>query len=240
MIYELAWIVATIALTTILICAVRHIGKDGFGPLFGGSLVIATVVAGKLGDIGGVAISASVAIYSITFLITDVASEIYGKRFARNLVWATALLYPLIIVTAQFAIHWPPSRFYQDQEGFAAVLGTATRVTVASFLAFLASQTFDVAAFHKIKDWTNGTKLWLRNCGSTAGSQLIDTVIFYTVAFAGALPMADLIRLIVLTYALKFVILILDTPGVYIAVAYFKRRPGGSKGLPHPAASEEG
>lgn len=65
--------------------------------------------------------------------------------------------------------------------------------------------------------------LWLRNNGSTAASQLLDTAIFYGIAFFGIVPLADLIQLIIATYLLKVVIALIDTPFVYAVIWFVKR-----------------
>ena len=81
----------------------------------------------------------------------------------------------------------------------------AGRVTIASLLSYLVSQTFDVWAFHYIKARTGEAKLWLRNNGSTVVSQGIDTLIFYGIAFFGVIPFEALIQLTLLGYGLKIV-----------------------------------
>jgi uncharacterized integral membrane protein (TIGR00697 family) len=90
-------------------------------------------------------------------------------------------------------------------------------------LSYMVSQTFDVWAFAHIKTRTGEAKLWLRNNGSTIGSQLLDTVIFYGIAFFGIIPTAQLIQLIVATYILKIVIALIDTPFVYFVIWFVRR-----------------
>jgi len=234
MLYELSWLASTLVLSTLLVCSVRFLGKEALPALFGGTLVLAIFIAGKLGSLpigDGFAISASIFIYSTTFLITDVASELYGKKFARKIVLGSALCYPLLILTTQFSIPWEPSIFYEGQEAFVAVMGTATRVMIASILGFLSSQTVDVTVFHWIKGLTGEKMLWLRNNGSTWVSQAVDTVVFYTVAFGGTLPTTNLLYLIGVTYIIKLLIALADTPFVYLSV-WFIGRPGKSDANP--------
>jgi uncharacterized integral membrane protein (TIGR00697 family) len=103
----------------------------------------------------------------------------------------------------------------------------AGRVTVASLLSYMVSQTFDVWAFHHIKARTGEAKLWLRNNGSTVASQLLDTAIFYGIAFFGIIPTAQLIQLILATYILKIVIALIDTPFVYFVIWFVRRGQHG-------------
>jgi uncharacterized integral membrane protein (TIGR00697 family) len=127
------------------------------------------------------------------------------------------------MLSTEMSVHWEPSQFYQSQEAFMTIMSTALRVTIASFCSFSASQTFDVWAFHKLKEKTNGKMLWLRNNLSTIGSQIIDTTIFYVIAFAGILPTEALLKLILVTYILKISIAVIDTPFVYMVTSFVRR-----------------
>ena len=114
-----------------------------------------------------------------------------------------------------------------DPETFRTALGASTNVVAGSLLAYLVSQNWDVLVFHRIREYTDGRHLWLRNIGSTATSQAIDTVIFVAIAFwlapavlgvGAALPSAVLASLIVGQYLLKLLIALVDTPFVYLVV----------------------
>src|SRR5699024_8015256 len=102
-----------------------------------------------------------------------------------------------------------------------------------SLLAYLVSQNWDVFVFHRLREYTDGRALWLRNIGSTATSQAIDTVIFVGVAFfvapqllgiGSALPASVLLALGVGQYLLKLLIALCDTPVVYAIVGYARSR----------------
>lgn len=226
--YELIALVLTVATAAALACSARYLGPNILPPLLAGSVVTSIFIAEKLGDIhlplvGMISVSGSILIYSSTFLITDVMSELYGKKFAHAAVVGTALCYPIVLLATQFTIHWEPSVFYSNQSAFEEVMGFAGRVTIASLLSYMVSQTFDVWAFHAIRQRTGEGKLWLRNNGSTVGSQLLDTAIFYGIAFYGILPTDALIKLIFAAYLLKLVIALVDTPFVYFVIWFVRR-----------------
>jgi hypothetical protein len=110
---------------------------------------------------------------------------------------------------------------------FAAVLGPSTSIVVGSLLAYLVSQNWDVLVFHALRDATGGAHLWLRNVASTATSQLVDTVIFVTLAFYAVpavlgtgtpLEPPVIAGLVVGQYVLKLLIALADTPFVYAVV----------------------
>lgn len=226
--FELAALILTVAATATLCASSRYLGPYILPPLLAGSVVTSIFIAEKLGDIsvpmlGTIAISSSILIYSSTFLLTDVMSELYGPKFAQSAVIGTALCYPIVLIATQFSVNWDPSTLYGNQASYESVMNFAGRVTIASLLSYMVSQTFDVWAFHHIRSKTGEAMLWLRNNGSTAASQLLDTAIFYGIAFFGIVPLADLIQLIIATYLLKVVIALIDTPFVYAVIWFVKR-----------------
>ena len=226
--YELSALFLTATSATIFCCCARYLGPNILPPLLAGSVVTSIFIAEKLGDLhlpglGLISISGSILIYSSTFLVTDEMSELYGKKFAHAAVMGTAMCYPIILLSTQFSIYWEPSIFYTNQPSFESVMSFAGRVTVASLLSYMISQTFDVWAFHTIKKRTGEAKLWLRNNGSTVASQLLDTAIFYGIAFIGIIPTNQLVKLILATYILKIVIALTDTPFVYFVIWFVRR-----------------
>jgi uncharacterized integral membrane protein (TIGR00697 family) len=171
--------------------------------------------------VGGLFVPAGVFAYCATFWATDVISEIWGKARANSVVLAGFLTLVAALVLTQISIWWPPAPFWGHQEAYRAILGSTSRIMVASLTAYLVSQYHDVWSFHFWRSVTDGRHLWLRNCASTIVSQLIDTVVFITLAFAGVLP---ILPLILGQWVVKIAVALLDTPFVYIAVGALRRR----------------
>jgi uncharacterized integral membrane protein (TIGR00697 family) len=122
--------------------------------------------------------------YALTFFASDCYAELYGRRAAQALVNVGFLMNFVLLGLVWVAIAVPtvgPSPVAGDT--FRQVLGPSTGVVAGSLLAYLVSQNWDVYAFHRLKEYTDGEHLWLRNIGSTATSQLVDTVVFIGVAF---------------------------------------------------------
>jgi uncharacterized integral membrane protein (TIGR00697 family) len=187
-------------------------------------LAISNVIAGKLITVGGLFAPAAVLCYSLTFVATDTMTELWGKERTRFVVNVGFLVAILSAVLIRLAIFLPAAPFWQGQEAFAAVLGANLRITVASLTAYLISQYHDIWAFTYWKEKTGGRFLWLRNNLSTGGSQILDTAIFITLAFAGT--GAPLLSMIMGQYAIKLVIAICDTPLVYLCISGVKRYVG--------------
>jgi uncharacterized integral membrane protein (TIGR00697 family) len=166
--------------------------------------------------------SAGILAYAMTFPITDTITEIWGKERAQMTVWLGFLANLVTLGLATVAIHATPADFWVEQdEGFRAVLEGVPRIIVASLSAYLVAQFHDLWAFHFWKKITGGKHLWLRNNASTFSSQLIDSVIFTTIAFAplpllgGTISWSQLPTFVGIYWVLKLIVALLDTPVVY-------------------------
>lgn len=180
--------------------------------LFIGGLVVAALISSKIIMVAGVAVPAGVLAYSITFIISDVISEIWGKDCANNIVQCGFITLLMTSALAWAAVTWPSAPFWNGQESFSAVIGSTPRIVAASLVAYLVSQKHDIWLFHLLKEKTNGRHLWLRNNASTVISQLIDSTIFVTIAFWGILPVGEVI---LGQWLIKLTIALIDTPIVY-------------------------
>ncbi|RQD65441.1 MAG: VUT family protein [Desulfonatronovibrio sp. MSAO_Bac4] len=202
-------------------------GKDNslafilLASLFSGSLVIASVISSKIITIGGVVLPAGILAYCITFVASDVISEVWGKEKAKQVVLGGFAALVVCLGLIHLALAWPGAVFWDNNEAYASVLGAAPRIIIASLIAYLISQNHDVWAFHFWKRVFNGKHLWIRNNLSTASSQIIDSAIFITIAFYGIMP---ILPLIIGQVMVKLIIAFMDTPVVYFVV-WLIRRP---------------
>ncbi|RYG72068.1 VUT family protein [Lentibacillus lipolyticus] len=186
--------------------------------LFVGLLLLSNILGVKLFSIGGVVLPAAVIVYVITYLITDVTGEVYGKDAARKMVQAGFLTQVIALGFIFAAIQLPAAADFALQAEFESVLGGSFRVIAASLISYVASQNLDVSIFHRLKARHGDGKLWLRNNLSTMTSQLVDTVLFITVAFWGIVPFPVLAGMVVTQYLVKLGIALIDTPIVYLLV----------------------
>ena len=197
-------------------------------------LLVELPVAGS-----AIIVPAGVLAYAVTFFTSDCYAELYGRRPAQVVVNVGFAMNFVMLALVWLAIEAPGSPAGVDPGAFATVFGLSTNIVVGSLAAYVVSQNWDVVAFHAIRERTGGRMLWLRNVGSTATSQLVDTVIFILVAFSAvpsllgigsALPIDALVQLIVGQYLLKLLFALLDTPFVYAVVGYARRN--GMRGEP--------
>ena len=205
------------------------------------ALVTAQVISAKLlaltlPVVGAIVVPGGTIAYAATFFASDCLAELYGERYARRLVNVTFGMNFLLLALVFLTIELPAAQNSVDPEAFATVLGLSGNVVAGSLAAYVVSQNWDVFVFGQLREATDGGALWLRNLGSTATSQLLDTAIFTVVAFylapiAGvgvSLPLSVIGSLIGGQYVLKLLIALVDTPLVYLAVAAVTRSESDS------------
>ena len=182
--------------------------------IFVTTLIVANIAAAKVVTFWGLVVPAAIVAYPLTFLITDVIGEIWGKEEANKTVKLGFVCQLLSLILIGLAIVLPVAEFANNQAEFESILGQSFRMVVASLIAYTVAQFNDVYIFHKLKDKHNGKHKWIRNNLSTMTSQLLDTAIFITIAFIGTVP--NIFVMIISQYAVKLVYAILDTPFFYL------------------------
>ena len=209
-----------------------HVFYSFLAGIFLTSLTLGNVVGiTKFVDLGWFVIPAGLLAYPFTFLATDLISELYGRRRAQSLVWVGLCMNIFMLFLMWFGHTLP------DASGVSGATATFEQVyafmkpnVVASMIAYLVAQSVDVQLFHFWKTLTRGRHLWLRNNGSTLLSQLVDTVLISSVLYAsGGLgtqidSVAELIPLVLSSYAFKCVFAVLDTPLFYLGVYVLRDR----------------
>ena len=170
--------------------------------------------------------------YPITFLITDILSEIYGKRKANQVViagiFASFFSLAIIYVSKEVpATPWSPV----DDQTFVNVFGAAPLAVLASMLAYLSAQFIDIRIYHFWKNLTKGKHLWLRNNFSTFSSQIVDTLtVLLLLCSFGIISWDNFTGLLISGVIFKIMIAALDTPIVDLVVYAFRKYFGLKKG----------
>lgn len=184
------------------------------------------VVSAKLWSFAGLTISGGIMAYWFTFAVTDVVGEVFGRKRALLVVWLGLFANLLVLVLSQIAMKLPAADSYLHQSALESVLGSVPLIVLASLTAYVLAQMHDVWAFDYWKRMTSGRHLWLRNNLSTMTSQLIDSVVFNGIAFfAFASDRMSLAAFVSMTFGywlFKVGIAVLDTPLVYLLVAWLR------------------
>jgi uncharacterized integral membrane protein (TIGR00697 family) len=203
----------------------------GFMALFVTFVLLTNTVGVKLFTLGGVTLPVSIIWYPLTFLITDIVSEVYGARRARFLVITGFTMSLVLLAFSLIGIGLPVAASYRLQEDYTNIFGPVRRLLFASMSAYLLAQLVDVQLFHFWKRLTHGRHLWLRNNASTMVSQLVDSVVV-NVIFLYKNPLVftgttgDLARIILAVYVVKVAIAAADTPLCYLGVSLVSRATG--------------
>ena len=214
--------------------------------IFLGALVLTNLIAGKFFTFFGLTLSCGVIAYPVTFLATDLISELFGRRRAAQVVktgFAVSVFVTVVVWMADRAPIDPAS--YVDQPSFSRVFGLTPGIVFGSMIAYLSAQFVDVQVFEFWRNLTDGRHLWLRNNGSTVLSQLLDTVLVVTVALI-VWPVIDANpetapidrdtwwKIVVGQYLFKAGVALVDTPLFYVGTALLRRWIGA--GDPTPSA----
>lgn len=166
--------------------------------------------------------------YPLTFLITDLISELYGRKRANYVVIsgliATLFIFILILLAETVpATVWSPV----DDETFTQVFGLTGIAVSASMVAYLLAQFIDIRIYHFWKNKTKGKHLWLRNNFSTITSQFVDTaVVLLLLCYFETIAWSRFTDLLLNGFLFKLLIALLDTPVLYLLVYLFRKSFG--------------
>ena len=207
--------------------------KDRFYIILAGifiaSLVTCNLIANKFVTVNlgfkVFIVSAGILPYPLTFLVTDLISEIYGQKKANLVVFAgfVASIFVLSFLWLGAQFNSIPSSIIDDFT-YNAVFQNAWRLITASMAAYLFAQFVDVRVFHFWKKLTNGKHLWLRNNCSTIASQLIDTTLVISILFVGVWDTNQILSAIIDGWIFKMLMALLDTPIIYAIIYFLKRK----------------
>jgi len=203
--------------------------------LFGSSIAVANITAAKIAGIplpilGTVGVPAGFIAFGFAFLMSDLLTEFYGEDYATDVVNATVVALGAAYALVWVAVGLPAAAFY-DATAYNQVLGGSASVVAASIITLAVSQRFDVWLFARVRELTGVGHRYARNIVSTGASQVVDTAVFITLAFAvfpalqGGDPMwgVPLVMTIVGQYLAKLVVAVADTPVFYAVTSIVHR-----------------
>ena len=173
---------------------------------------------------GTVTFMAGVLFFPISYIFGDVLTEVYGYARDRRVVWAGFGALAFASFMAAVVVNLPPAEFWRDkQPAVEAIFGNTPRIIAASVIAFLCGTFVNSFVLAKMKIWTEGRWLWSRVIGSTLCGELVDSVLFYSIAFLGLWPGSQLIEVMFTQYVLKSAWEVVMTPLTYRVIAFLKK-----------------
>ena len=176
---------------------------------------------------GSVTFGAGILFFPIAYFFGDILTEVYGYAYDRRAVWAgfTALAFAAIMAQMVIALPVAPGSYMANyQQGMETVFGNSWRVALASMTAFWCGSFVNSYTLAKMKILTQGRLLWMRTIGSTAGGELVDSSLFYMLAFYGLWPLNEILAIAASQYVLKTAWEVLATPLTYWVVGFLKSK----------------
>lgn len=174
----------------------------------------------------------SVAVFSfpIVFLMTDIIGEVYGKRLAKMFVRAGFISTAIFIVYSLLSL-WLPwdKEGLWAKEGYNLVFGLSGRMALASLVAFVVAEYQDVFTFFFVREKLGPKLFWLRSLLSNLWSQLLDSMLFMVIAFAGVYETKTLISIILTWWFYKVLMGFLYTPLSYLGIKLLRGNPNGNQ-----------
>ena len=194
------------------------------GLLFTTCLIVANIVEQKLIAVGPIEATAGLLIFPVSYIVNDLIAEVWGYRKARLIIWYGFLMNFVAVAVFRLSILVPGSGNFHQQEAFALVLGNTTRITVASFVAFLFGSFLNAYVMSRLKILQHGRGFSLRAIASTVVGEGADSLVFFTIAFGGVLPVHDLLKLILTQIGMKTAYEVIALPLTNRLVKWVKRK----------------
>ena len=215
---EALWLAMLLVNFGMILLFFRLFGKIGLFSWIPIACIVANIQVVKLVDLFGVSATLGNIVYASSFLVTDILSEIYGKKEATRAVKTGFLSLLSMTLLMTMALRFTPAADDFAQSSLATVFSIMPRIAAASLAAYLVSMFHDVWAYEFWrKRFPQDRMMWLRNNASTMISQLMDSTVFTLLAFVGLYPSEVLWQIFWTTYLLKWVVAAADTPFLYLA-----------------------
>lgn len=178
----------------------------------------------KIASLFGVTFGAGILFFPLSYVFGDILTEVYGYARSRRVVWAGFGAIVFSAVMSAVVVNLPPAPGWEGQAAVQAIFGNTWRVVLASLIAYSCGEFTNSFVLAKMKILTRGRHLWMRTIGSTVAGELVDSLVFYPVAFLGIWETDLVIKVMVSNYLLKCAWEALMTPVTYKLVAFLKEQ----------------
>jgi queuosine precursor transporter len=187
-------------------------------------LLCANVIgAAKRAQLFGFTFGAGVLFFPVSYVFGDILTEVYGYARARKVVWAGFGALGFASFMSWAILQFPPAPGWSHQAAYETVFGGTWRIALASLVAYFCGEFCNSFVLAKMKIWSSGRKLWMRTIGSTIAGELVDSLVFYPLAFLGIWTTEQVLEVLLTNYALKVGWEAVMTPFTYRIVNFLKR-----------------
>lgn len=202
--------------SALLICY-NNFGKVGMMAWVGIATILANVITAKNADIFGLSTAIGTVMFASTFLATDILAENHSKEDAKTAVYIGLFADVILIISTQIALLYKPSEIDYADEAMRTLFALNLRISLASMVMYFIANMADVALFSKLKEKSDGKRLWLRNNVSTILCNCLENFGFITLAFVGIYDAKTILIIATSTSIVEMIVALLDTPFLYIA-----------------------
>ena len=227
----LIWIVVIFVSTMLISQYIKMQNREDVAiALFVLFITMSQILAAKIGDftVFDYQITAPVAvlIFPFTFQITDMVNENFGQKATHRMIFIAFITQILMSIFIWFSIEVPAAPFWgfdwlsdpvEAQQFWLNFFGSTIRITIASWISFIITENLDAIIFAKLKKWTKGKNLWIRNVFSDIPTLALDSVIFISIAFGGEFPLDVILIMIWGQMLTKWFFGVIDTPFMYLS-----------------------
>jgi uncharacterized integral membrane protein (TIGR00697 family) len=219
MVNELIFFV-TVAIELFFLIYMLRLGKQGLVAIIVVNIILVSCFGALLVPLFGFTTNAGNVFYAVTFLAAQMMVERYGREVAAKSVWIGFGALVIFVLMAQYSIRLTG---ISDNNGLAQamhqVFSAVPRVACASMAAYLISQNLNIWLFASLRKKHAGRQLWVRSLLSTAAGQLIDSLVFFSIAFVGVLSSRELAQTMLVGLGAKVLVGIIGIPALYLGAA---------------------
>ena len=194
--------------------------------IFVASLIISNTIATKIIMIGSLSVAAGIICFPISYIISDIVTEVYGYRRAKVMIWTGFTCLAFMSIAYSLAAWLTPAPFFENEAAFDSIFSQVPRIALGSLAGYLVGSFINSIVMSKMKILTKGKHLWSRTIGSTILGEGADSIVFAVVAFAGVFPTAQLAMIAFSGFLLKTLYEIAATPFTYAIVRKVKNIEG--------------
>ena len=194
--------------------------------IFVTTLIVANTVASKIGAFGSLFLPVAVVVFPVSYILSDIITEVYGFRAMRRVIWTGFACNALFALVVAVALAIPPAPFFSAQDAFVTTLSATPRILGASFIAYLIGEFTNSTILAMLKIRTKGKHLWFRTITSTIIGEGLDSSIFISLAFWGVFPSDVVLTMIVTQWLFKVCFEVLATPFTYLITHWLKKSEG--------------
>lgn len=200
---------------------IRSLTPEVLTSLFIATLIISNIISIKVVTIGSLTFDAGTILFPLAYIIGDIITELYGFRRMRRLVAIGVTM--LVLMSGTFFLTSQLSGIDATMDtAFATALGVVPRIAAASIIAIAAGELLNAYVLERLRKRDKGKNLWGRLITSSLAGNAIDTVLFTVIAFAGTMPTADLLTIIVTVFCIKMAVEIIVSPLTVKIVNYLR------------------